>query len=300
MSLKVGLAFLLSFSAFFSVDTFSQSKPNVLIINAHPDDESGCAGTVYKIVHELKGSVDLCLVTNGEAGFKYSTLAESIYGVELTDEKVGREHLPRIRKMEMMNAGKIIGLRNIIFLEHLDHRYTTDMNEVFMQAWDSALVVKQLRNLLESRSYDYVFCLLPSPETHGGHKAASVLALRAVSTMKGTKPIILGVSGGSSKDSVLKQVSTLDSVSITKLKADTKPFVFNRSTPFGFNNRLNYRIILNWLVAEHKSQGTVQLIPPEYDLETFWYFDINPQSGMAKTKQLFDDLSVIRYPKKTY
>jgi hypothetical protein len=96
--------------------------PRVLIINAHPDDESGCAVTVYKITHELGGIVDLCLITNGEGGYKYSTLAEPVYGLELTDEKIGRAHLPRIRKEEMMNAGKIIGLRNIFFLEHWDQR----------------------------------------------------------------------------------------------------------------------------------------------------------------------------------
>ena len=81
--------------ALFSVHLFAQlspAPPKVLIVIAHPDDETGFAATVYKITHEMKGTVDLLLVTNGEGGYKYSTLAEPIYGLELTDEKIGREN----------------------------------------------------------------------------------------------------------------------------------------------------------------------------------------------------------------
>ena len=89
--------------------------PRVLVVVAHPDDETAAAATIYKITHELNGMVDQCVITNGEGGYKYSTLAESYYGLELTDEAVGRANLPRIRKQELMNAGKIIGTHNIFF-----------------------------------------------------------------------------------------------------------------------------------------------------------------------------------------
>jgi len=275
------------------------AQPKVLVVNAHPDDESGCAATIYKITHDLKGTVDLCLITNGEAGFKYSTLAESWYGLELTDEQIGRTHLPRIRKQEMMNAGKIIGLRNIFFLEHQDQRFTLDINEVFTQAWVPATVKAQIAEILRKGNYDYVFCLLPTPDTHGGHKGASILALQAISEINGKRPVILGV-GFSRKDSVIKQPVTLDSLAITKLKPNVPPFTFDRSTKFGFNDRLNYKIITNWLVAEHKSQGTVQLGMNEIDLETFWYFDINSPNDIEKTKKFFADIAVVPFKKKTY
>src|ERR1044071_6967267 len=113
----------------FGERAYSQSQPEikVLIVTAHPDDESTFAVTIYKITHDLKGKVDIAIITNGEAGYKYSTLAESIYGVELTDEKVGREFLPTIRKKEMMNAGKILGIRNYYFFDQKDNRYTQDV-----------------------------------------------------------------------------------------------------------------------------------------------------------------------------
>src|SRR4051812_48964753 len=115
MIAKIRCAYLLLLFILLTPYCLQAQNPGqvkVLMINAHPDDETACAATVFKITHELKGVFDLVVVTNGEAGFKYSTLAEDIYGAEITDEKVGRELLPTIRKRELMNAGKVIGIRN--------------------------------------------------------------------------------------------------------------------------------------------------------------------------------------------
>lgn len=90
-----------------------KTGPKILVVTAHPDDETAMAATIYKVTHELNGVVDQCVITNGEGGYKYSTLAEAYYNLELTDEKIGRENLPRIRKQELINAGKIIGTNNI-------------------------------------------------------------------------------------------------------------------------------------------------------------------------------------------
>ena len=49
----------------------SQSEIKVLIITAHPDDETTFAATVFKITHDLKGKVDIVIITNGEGGYKY-------------------------------------------------------------------------------------------------------------------------------------------------------------------------------------------------------------------------------------
>src|ERR1700761_744470 len=72
--------------------------PHVLVVMAHPDDESTFSASLYKITKEQHGTVDLFIITNGEAGYKYCTLAENYYHLELTDEKVGRSNLPHIRK----------------------------------------------------------------------------------------------------------------------------------------------------------------------------------------------------------
>ncbi|WP_394776582.1 hypothetical protein, partial [Flavobacterium sp.] len=55
------IIFLLS--AFLLNAQQNDSLIRVLIVTAHPDDESGFAATVYKITHELKGVVDLAVIT---------------------------------------------------------------------------------------------------------------------------------------------------------------------------------------------------------------------------------------------
>ncbi|SVC93598.1 uncharacterized protein METZ01_LOCUS346452, partial [marine metagenome] len=62
----------------------------VLIVTAHPDDDAAFSGVVYQVTHQLGGVVDLALVTDGSGGFRYSTLAEEIYGLDLTSETVAR------------------------------------------------------------------------------------------------------------------------------------------------------------------------------------------------------------------
>jgi hypothetical protein len=59
-------------------------------------------------------------------------------------------------------------------------------------------------------------------------------------------------------------------------------------------------MIVNWATAEHKSQGTVQVSGDLNDLENFWYFDINGEKGIQKTRQLFEELKQIPYKAKEY
>ncbi len=48
-----------------SSNVFAQAGPKVLVVNAHPDDETSFPIILYKITHELKGTVDLALLTDG-------------------------------------------------------------------------------------------------------------------------------------------------------------------------------------------------------------------------------------------
>ena len=62
---------------FFSLSKAHQSDSiiKILIVTAHPDDETGFAATVYKVTKELNGTADQCVITNGEGVYKYSTLS---------------------------------------------------------------------------------------------------------------------------------------------------------------------------------------------------------------------------------
>lgn len=279
----------------------NDSTVKILIVTAHPDDETGFAATIYKVTKELHGIADQCVITNGEGGFKYSTLSEAYYGMELTDEKTGRENLPRIRKQELMNAGKIIGIRNIFFLDQKDAHYGLDEHEPLDTTWNVPFVSTRLKEIMTTTKYDFVFCLLPTPETHAHHKAATLLALRTIQSLpKEQRPIILGVTGAVKTDTSKYSFSQLKDYTITRVEGNAPLFFFDKSVKFGFKDALSYKIIVNWEIAEHKSQGTMQLAMNQGDLEQFWYFSMNGLAGVEKCNQFFERLKFIPYKPKKY
>jgi len=58
--------------------------PKLLIVVAHPDDDYDFAATTCCLSRELAGTVDEVVVTNGEGGYRYSLVAEKIYGPQHT------------------------------------------------------------------------------------------------------------------------------------------------------------------------------------------------------------------------
>ena len=274
--------------------------PRLLVVVAHPDDESGMAATIFRLTHGEDGVADYALVTNGEGGYKYSSLGNIIYGKELTDEKVGRRELPAIRKNELVEGGNIIGLRRYFFLDQQDHRYTLDVDSTLGEVWDVEWTTSRLAEIMRAGAYDYVFGLLPTPGTHGHHKGATILALRAAMRLPAaTRPVVLGVSTASEGDSV-EPFTGLPGYPETTISSGLPSFEFDRRATFGFRNRLDYRIVVNWLIAAHKSQGTMQLAVNRSDREEFWWFDGNDRSRFEQTEQMFRRLARPMFKELTY
>ena len=132
-----------------------RSQPKVLIVVAHPDDEYALAATVYRITHELGGIADQVVITNGEGGYRYSTLAESVYRVSLTRESDGRANLPSIRKAETRRAGEILGIRQHHFLDQRDSGFADNAAEADTGNWDRRHIVSTLSSLLRREGYDF-------------------------------------------------------------------------------------------------------------------------------------------------
>lgn len=272
--------------------------PRVLIVVAHPDDEYMSAGTTYRLAMELGAQVDQVVITNGEGGYKYSLLGEKIYGLELTREEIGRAHLPRIRKEEVKNAGKILGVRKHVFYDQQDLRYTKDVNEA-LGMWQVNDVRSSLKQLLIEGSYDFVFALLPTVETHGHHKAATLLALEAVAELPvESRPVILGVAArteaetGAMDDPVdARGFVELEGHQLTRISPDAPVFTFDRATSFGFKDKLNYQMVVSWMISEHKSQGAFQALHGRHRFEDFRFFAINECVGaLTRTRALFDSI----------
>jgi LmbE family N-acetylglucosaminyl deacetylase len=266
------------------------APPKVLLVVAHPDDEYYVAATVYRIASELGGTVDQVVITNGEAGFHYAQLAERFYGVALTGERDGRARLPAIRKEETRRAGRILGIRHQYFLDERDNRFGLDAEEALTGVWNRTRVVGSLVARLEAESYDFVLVILPREDTHGHHKAAAVLALEAVSRVSSERrPVVLGAEPAHSAEA-LTEFRGLRSFSATSTVSGAPAFSFDRTKSFGQDGALRYDIVVNWVIAEHKSQGLFQNDCGRHDLERFWIFDQSLQDAQARVQRLSNAL----------
>lgn len=276
----------------------SAQGPKVLVITAHPDDETMFPVTLFKITREMKGTVDLALITDGSGGYN-GLVASSYYGKNMTDSATGRTYLPLIRKKEMLCSGEVMGIRNFYFFDQIDDFY--QMNpEPFLsgERWDMAYCERKLDKIIEQGKYDFIFCLVPDAGQHAHHKTASIMALRAAQRAKGSnKPIVLG--GRSASKDYSFRFTELEGYAETKILEKAPVFYFDRSYGFGENNKHSYMIVADWVKACHKSQsGDMNAAMHRGDLETFWYFAINGEQNLEKTKTFFEQLKNSGYPTK--
>jgi LmbE family N-acetylglucosaminyl deacetylase len=261
--------------------------PRVLAVVAHPDDEYTFCVAIYRIVHELGGSVDQMVISNGEGGYRYSTFAEALYGFRLTNESVGPARLPQIRKEETLTAGRILGIRRHYFLDQKDAGLTLDPSEA-LKTWDQNLIRDSLAKQLTSDRYDMILTLLPNAETHGHHKAATLLALDAVDALPTERrPVVLAAEAYSSHEPPRKY-NELAGYPITRAGDDV--YELSRAQALGHRNVLNHQIIANWVIAAHKSQGLFQTDAGRHDVERFWRFEISGAQSKQSVRNLFERL----------
>lgn len=274
--------------------------PRVLVVTAHPDDETLMAATIYRLAYELGASVDLALVTDGSGGFDFAMMGERYYGVEIDTEPEARDNLPAIRKQELMDAGRVLGLRNYFFLDQLDHQYTTDVDTVLQHVWDPAAVRDRLGHIL-TRGYDYVLCLLPTPETHGHHKGATILALEAVSRMPvEERPVVLGADFANHADlpapNALPFLFTgLEDYPVTRVDPAAPVFRFDRTRFMDGDHAATYQLVVNWALAAHRSQGDLASYYDDVGSEYFWFFQVNDPGRLVATAGLFQQIADTPY-----
>lgn len=295
-SAKWFLLLLIPVLLFSQEKATAQSGPKVLVVNAHPDDETSFPIILYKITHDLHGIVDLALITDGQGGFNGSELGAVYYGFNLTDSTVGRSELPRIRKKEVMEAGDIMGIRQYFFFDQKDDYYHLDPAPyVSGQRWDIPFVENKLDKILANGQYDFIITMLPFAGQHGHHKTAVIMALRAIQRYKGEKkPIIL--AGSTYKDETPESFIQLEGFPETSMRKKSPAFYLDVATHFGHGKQVSYKTVAQWVIACYKSQGDMQENPLyKGDKETFRLFDINNDAAIIKTTELFQNLKKSGY-----
>ena len=111
---------------------------------------------------------------------------------------------------------------------------------------------------------------------------------------------MLGVSGANKNDTVKSKFNMLAGFPETAINTSAPVFQIDKTTPFGFKGKLNYKIIANWVIAEHKSQGVMQLYMNGGDLEQFYFFNSNDPKKIGATQALFDELQKVPFKEKKY
>jgi len=267
----------------------TSSPPSVLVVMAHPDDETMFSATLFRITQSLEGTVDIAVMTDGAGGYRYATLSESIYGRDLTDPEVAKNFLPAIRKKELIASGEIAGVRNYFFHDQPDQGVTEDQDSILSFVWDRKFVEERLGHILAKGDYDFVFTHLPIKPFHAHHKSATILAIEAVYRMPpDERPIIMGGFTSRINDEAVASFSQLEGYPLTKI-FEGGPFIFDRATTFGLDDRLNYSIIYNWMVGEYKSQGVQQMFmddPAEPAVEQYWVFEMNGRDAIVRAEAL--------------
>lgn len=261
-------------------------------MTAHPDDDALFSATIFKTARLLDGTVDLALITNGEGGYKYATLDNYLYDKQLDKEEVGRANLPGIRKKELMAGGDIVGIRNYYFFDQKDEEYSLDAAKPLGE-WNTDYITKRLQTIITEENYDFVFTMMPSEQTHAHHKASAILALRAINGLPAEdRPVVLSTTILREKTDRIS-FSQLQGYPLTKINREIEPFAFDRTQKFGHDNRLDYNIIANWVIAEHKSQGTMQLLMNAGKVEQYWFYQINPVEKETKARTFFEAVNEV-------
>ena len=171
---------------------------------------------------------------------------------------------------------------------------TPIVQEVLQKTWKTARVLDWLVARLQKRHYDFVLVLLPTEETHGQHKAASILALEAVEQLpEDQRPVVLGALASTKETDSYK---TLPGYPITAATSAEPEFHFDRDVHFGVGNTLSYQIVVNWVIAEHKSQGQFQTLMGQDRFENFWLLAASGGSATEKATALFDEISPKPHP----
>jgi LmbE family N-acetylglucosaminyl deacetylase len=145
-------------------------KVDLLVVVAHPDDESAIAPYLAKAVFDEKRRVAVVFTTSGEGG-------RNAVGVERGTS------MAAIRQVEAERALETLGIDEVWFL---DGRDTATQNVLIsLSTWPHGDVLDDLVRIIRFTQPDVVATWLPrnvAGENHGDHQAAAVVATEAFDT----------------------------------------------------------------------------------------------------------------------
>ena len=92
----------------------------------------------------------------------------------------------------------------------------------------------------------------------------------------------------------------LEGFPLTRQRQDAGPWFFDSTQTFGYEDKLDYRIVKSWVVAAHKTQGVHQRNMGRGELEAFRMFDIEVPDAVDKADELFCRLTEPQFESVKY
>ena len=142
-------------------------KTDILGVFAHPDDETGAAGTLasYALGHGAVVANVYC--TRGEGG-------GNMVGTQ------GGPALGILREVELRQCLATLGIRRCFFLDQTDFAYTESL-AITLEKWGHEQTLGRLVRLVRTLRPEIMLTMNPAPNPgqHGNHQAAGILAIEA-------------------------------------------------------------------------------------------------------------------------
>jgi LmbE family N-acetylglucosaminyl deacetylase len=265
-----------------------QDWPRVLVVVPGPGDDCECAVSLYRIVHELGGVVDEAVMSAGDSSAGMSRAAEAYYQVSRSSGDGGLSRLGQIRREEAVHSGRVLGIRRHYFLDLMDHP-ASGVEDV-LRCWDAESGCRQLATVMEAGDYRFVITLLPAEDSDAMRKATALLVLQAAGRLPARRrPALLAVRAAGLSETPLS-FPELRGYPVTRTTNDTPVFTVNRLDALDPKTDLDYTMIANWALAEHKSRGLLQAAHSRDAHEQFWSFDATDMRGLVEVQELFTEL----------
>jgi LmbE family N-acetylglucosaminyl deacetylase len=144
-------------------------KADILLVVAHPDDETGVSAYLAKVLEQHK-RVEVVYLTHGEAGHNNMGPERGI-------------SLGAVREAEVRHSLATLGIDNVWFL---DGRDTPSQNVLqSLGQWHHGLALEEVVRMVRFTRPEVIITWLPGffiGENHGDHQASGVLATEAFDT----------------------------------------------------------------------------------------------------------------------
>ena len=178
MRTGAGLVFCLFFSTLLNGQPATAKPPNppddrfktdILVIVAHPDDESLIFPYLARAIYDERKTVAVVFTTNGAGG-----------GNDVGSERA--TSLGAVREIEARRALSSFGIHNVWFLFSNNKDVATQNVLATLGSWDHGGSVAEVVRLIRLTRPEVILTWLPAVvagENHGGHQAAGVIVTEA-------------------------------------------------------------------------------------------------------------------------